>query len=97
VNRKKLIYSILKELQDGIEPNKSDYELDLQQWGEIALLVKNEGFANGIGVFYADNEVYTVSFNSAKITMKGMNFLEENSAWAKAYKGLKEARDWFKL
>jgi hypothetical protein len=76
---------------------QTDYELDLQQFGEIALLIKNEGFANGIVVFYAYDKVYIVSFSSAKITMKGIDFLEENNSWAKAYNTIKEGRDWLKL
>lgn len=94
MNRKKLIYSILKKLQDGQEPKLADYELDLQQWGELAELITSEGLAKGIGVLYGSDEVQYVVFSSPKITMKGINFLEENSAWAKVYKGFKEVRDW---
>ncbi|MDM5249639.1 YjcQ family protein [Lysinibacillus sp. G4S2] len=97
MNRKKLIYSILKELEQGNEPKKMDYDLDFEQWGEIAVLIKDEGYAKSIGVQYADNTVYYVSFGSAKITMKGIEFLEENNAWSKTYKGIKEIRDWLKL
>lgn len=44
MNRKKLIYSILKELEHGNEPKQSGYELDLEQWGEIAELIRDEGY-----------------------------------------------------
>ncbi|MBK0029267.1 MULTISPECIES: YjcQ family protein [Lactococcus] len=30
------------------------------------------------------------------LTEKGEQFLEDNKVWKKAYKGLKELRDWFK-
>ncbi|WP_394122231.1 YjcQ family protein [Planococcus donghaensis] len=97
MNRKKLIFSILKEIQEGKGLSRSDYSLDLKTWGELALLIKSEEYATGIAVAYGDNEVAEVSMSSAKITMNGLNFLEENSVWAKAYKTVKEARDWFKI
>ncbi|MGK7380027.1 YjcQ family protein [Planococcus sp. 1R117A] len=97
MNRKKLIFSMLKEMQEGKSLSRLDYSLDLQTWGELALLLKNEEYATGIAVAYGDNGVAEVSMSSAKITMKGLNFLEENSMWAKAYKTAKEARDWFKI
>lgn len=96
MNRKKLIYSILKELEQGNEPKQKDYELDLEQWGEIAELIRDEGYAKGIGVQYADATVYYVSFDSAKIAMKGIEFLEENSALSKTYRGIKEVIGWLK-
>ncbi|WP_176482038.1 YjcQ family protein [Paucisalibacillus globulus] len=96
MNRKKIIYSILKEIDKGNEPKKEDYELEMEQWGEIASLIKNEGYATGINVLYADDNVYLVIYSSPKLTIKGIDFLEENSGWAKTYKGLKEVRDWIK-
>ncbi|MGG1630064.1 YjcQ family protein [Rossellomorea sp. NRS-1567] len=97
MNRKKLIYSLLTEINQGNEPKRNDYELTFEQWGELALLLKDEGLAKGISVQYADDTVYAVFLSSSKITMKGIEFLESNSGWAKTYKGIKEARDWLKL
>ncbi|WP_176330284.1 YjcQ family protein [Oceanobacillus rekensis] len=97
MDKKKLIYSILKELEQGNVPEREDYELRIEQWGEIVLLIKNEGYATGIAVAFGDNTIAEVSISSAKITMKGIEFLEENSGLAKTYKGIKEVRDWFKL
>ena len=97
MNRKKLIYSILKKIENGQEPKKEDYDLNLEQWGEIALLIKNEGLAKGIGVLYTDDAVYNVSLSSARITMAGLEFLEQNSGFAKAYSAVKEVRDWIKF
>lgn len=97
MNRKKLIYSLLKEIQEDKCPNRLSYSLDLQTWGELALLIKNEGYATGLAIVYGDNEVAEVSLSSARISMKGLDFLEENSAWTKAYIGFKEARDWFRI
>lgn len=99
MNRKKIIFSILKEIQKGNEPNREYYELDKEQWGEIAELIRDEGFAKDIQVTRAGigNKVHLVWYSSAKITIKGMDYLEENSKLAKTYKGLKEIRDWLKV
>lgn len=99
MNHKKLMYSILKELEEGNTPSKEDYDLDLEQWGEIAEVIINNGFAEkvtvqpgGFGKSYA-----YVMYNKAKITFKGIEYLEQNSGFAKTYKSLKELRDWIKL
>lgn len=36
---KKLVYSILKKIEQGNEPKKTDYELSAEQWGEIVELI----------------------------------------------------------
>lgn len=99
MNRKKIIYSILKELEQGNEPQRTDYDLDLEQWGELAELIRDEGLAENISVTRAGlgNKVMMVWYKPIKITMKGLDYLEENSGLAKTYKGIKEVRDWLKL
>lgn len=99
MDRKKLIYSILKELEQGNEPKQSDYELELEQWGELAELIRDEGYAKNVTVQRAGqgNRVIYAWYSSAKITMKGIEYLEENSLLAKTYKGIKEVRDWLKV
>jgi hypothetical protein len=96
VDRTKLIYSILKELEQGNIPTQADYELTNEQWGEIAELIKDECYGKNIMIQYADNTVYFVGFQSAKITMKGIEFLESNSLLSKTYRGIKEAVSWIK-
>ncbi|MCB5235888.1 YjcQ family protein [Niallia circulans] len=63
----------------------------------MAGLIRDEGLAKNIMVQWADDTIYYVGYHSAKITFKGLDFLEENSLFAKTYKGLKEVRDWIKL
>lgn len=99
MNRKKIIYSILKEIQQGNEPKRDDYGLELEQWGEICELIRDEGLASNVVVQRGGigNKVVYAWLSKAKITFKGLDFLEENSALAKTYKGLREIRDWLKL
>lgn len=89
----------MKELEQGNEPNKSDYGLDLEQWGELSELIKDEGYAKNV-IIQRDgigNPVIYVRYSSAKVTMDGFEFIEQNSGLAKTYKGIKEIRDWLKL
>lgn len=99
MNRKKLVYSILRELEQGNKPKRADYELDLEQWGELAELIRDEEYAKSVIVQRAGigNKVVSAWYTSAKITMKGVEYLEENSFLSKTYKGMKEFRDWLKL
>lgn len=97
MNKKKLIYSILKEIEKGDTPQKADYGLNLEQWGEIVSLIKSEGFVTNVAVAYGDNMVVEVVISSAKLTLKGIEYLEGNNGWAKTYRGIKEVRDWLRL
>ena len=95
---KKIIFSILKELTDGDHiPTATSYELTNEQFVEIIKLMKNEKYLNPqrvriniLGSAEIDKAIDTV-------TIKGYNFLEENSKLSKFYKGLKEIKDFIKL
>lgn len=93
MNRKKIIYSILKEIEKGErEPHAKDYGLTQEQFVEIAILIKDEHLLNNVST--AGNIVF---LNNNKLTMKGIEFLEQNNAWEKEYSGLEEAKDWIKI
>lgn len=93
---KKIIYSILVEIKKGQqEPTAADYNISSSEFADIVKIIKSEGYANNIGVVNADDKSI-VWLNDAKITMKGLDYIEQNSFWAKTYKGLKEIRDWLK-
>lgn len=99
MNKKKVIYSILKELEKGNKPVRDDYGLDLEEYGLIIEMMAREGLIEneivtrgGIG-----NKVIFPSLRHARITLKGIDYLEENSVLAKAYTAAKEIREWVKL
>jgi hypothetical protein len=99
MDRKKLIYSILKELEQGNVPKRIDYGLEQELWGDIADLIHDKDYAKNIIVTRGGigHKVQGVQYSSAKITIDGIDYLEANSLLAKAYKGVKELRDWIKL
>jgi len=97
MNEKKIIYSILLEIKNGIqEPKATDYGLSNSQFADIVKIIKDSEYANNIAIAGRDEKLI-VWLNKAKITLKGIDFLEQNSAFVKTYKGLKEIRDWIKL
>lgn len=98
MNRKKIIYSILKEIEKGNEPKREIFDLKLEEWGEIAEIIRDEGLLEGVIVQRAGigSKVIYAWFSDARITMKGINFLEENNGLSKGYKVAKEIRDWIK-
>lgn len=95
-NIKKIIYSILKEILEGESiPTEKDYDITKEQFIEIINLMKNEGYLNNKKVdLFITGDVH-IQKSIDTVTMKGIDFLEENSKWAKVYKGLKEIKSFF--
>lgn len=91
---KKIIYSILKELAEGDSiPTEKDYKITKEQFIQIIKLMKDEGYLNFKRVSFYITGTINIEKSLDTITMKGWEFLEENNAWAKIYKGIKEFSD----
>lgn len=95
---KKIIYSILKEILEGEDvPKAQDYDITENQFFEIIMLMKNEGYLNPKKVsFFIDGSISIIK-SIDTITMKGIDFLEENNKWSKIYKGIKEFREFLPI
>jgi hypothetical protein len=95
---KKIIYSILKEILEGESiPKASDYEITDDQFYEIINLMKNEYYLNPKKVSFFIGGGIHIEKSIDTVTMKGIEFLEQNSKWSKLYKGIKEFRDFLPL
>lgn len=95
---KKIIYSILKEILEGDSiPTAADYEISEEQFIEIISLMKNENYLNPKKVTLFVNGDLHIQKAIDTITMKGIEFLEENSKWSKVYKGIKEFRNFLPI
>lgn len=95
---KKIIFSILKEILEGENiPTAEDYEVTNKQFVEIVMLMTNENLLNSKRVsFFIDGSLY-IQKSIDTLTMKGIEFLEENSNWSKFYKGIKEFRNFLPI
>lgn len=91
---KRIIYSVLKEILEGESvPTAEDYEITNKQFVEIISLMNNEGYLNPKKVaFFIDGNFY-IDKAIDTVTMKGIDFLEDNNKWSKIYKGIKEFRN----
>ncbi|GKV54252.1 hypothetical protein NCCP2222_01990 [Sporosarcina sp. NCCP-2222] len=95
MDKKKLRFAILKEIDTGNkELSEAQFGVDEETFDDAVNFLKSEEYISG--VMYADNRPYAFG-STVYLTEKGETYLAENNAWAKAYKGLKEIRDWLKL
>ncbi|MBH9968897.1 MULTISPECIES: YjcQ family protein [Bacillaceae] len=80
----KCIYSILMKLDQREKIVQSDFDIDKEEWGDIAELILDEGLAKGISVTKGGqgNKVQSVWYDNAKITLDGLRFLEDNDAYS---------------
>lgn len=100
MNREKIKYSILKEIEKGESiPKYEDYGISKEEFGEIVeLIIEDELIKDGeVKRMGIGSKVGYVFLAKARLTSKGYQYLKENSAWSKTYKGLKEVREWLPL
>lgn len=82
MDKKKLIYLILKDLDSGVTPQMQNYNIqDNQIWGNVAEIIKDQDFAKEVGFSKGGqgNKYIMTSFSKAKITLAGLNYIEENN------------------
>ncbi|SES07165.1 YjcQ family protein [Psychrobacillus sp. OK032] len=103
MNKKKLMYSILFEINNGSMPNHIDYHLELFMWAEIIEVIDDLGYVKGITIYYYgddewfDEAVHSVALNSPQLTNAGIEFLEENIVWNKSYSGIANLNEWLEI
>ncbi len=95
MDKKKLRYAILKEIDNG-NNNLTEKEFDVteEQFDEAVRFLGREGYIKGF--MYADNRPWLFD-GAAYATEKGEEYLSSNSKFAKTYKGIKEFRSWLSL
>lgn len=95
---KKIIYSIIKELQEGESiPSANNYGISDEEFQQILKLMINEQLLNPKKVSFYVTGDYHIEKSMDTVTMKGMDFLEQNNKWVKLYKGLKEIKDFISI
>ncbi len=98
----KYIYRILKILEKSMDLEEFDMELigykelDISKlrWSRIVSMLKEQEYIQGIDVWYSlDQDYPRVKLARPEITLKGLEYLNENSMMKKVYnaaKGIKE-------
>lgn len=80
----------LMEGEEIVIPSAEDYELNKESYARIILNLNEEDLAK---IEYATANGLPSIIISANITIKGKQFLRNNSAWSKLYRGLKEIKE----
>ncbi|MGB9780632.1 YjcQ family protein [Caldanaerobacter sp.] len=99
-NQEKILYSLLIEIRDKKNiPTYMDYNISKDEFGHIVEMALKEGYIDNAEVLRGGigYRVEAVLLDKAQITLKGLNYIKENSKLAKTYKGLKEIKDWIKF
>ena len=94
LNKKKITYLILREVNKRNRPTADDFGISDKEFCNIiqnlisARLIENASVTkNGLMALIKE----------ARVTLRGQDYLDENSAWNKVYSNVKELRDWIKL
>lgn len=94
MDKRKIRYAILKELDKGnTNLTEETFGVSSDEFLDQVTFLEREGYITK--PMYASNIVYSMSM--VKITEKGENYLEDNSALAKTYKVAKEIKSWLSL
>jgi len=95
-NQLKIVVSILREITDGNVPSANDYEITNEQYWDILDAMQDDSLIKDVRITRGGtgNPIIAAFADRAKVTIRGMEYLNENSALMKTYKGLKEVREW---
>ncbi len=99
----KIIYKILKELEKAMDYDEFDMDtvsaerlrISENRLLRIWEMLCKEGFVEGINIKYGVQGDVVISVSSPRITLKGIEYLNDNSLMKKAAnlaKGIKEYR-----
>lgn len=96
----KVIYKILKAFERNMDTEEPDWEcigaeqlgVSQQRWKHIIEMLVNAGYVDGIKIVsMADGT--QVCFIRPRITLKGLEYLEENTLMQKVFRAMKGIKD----
>ena len=99
----KAIFQILKAIDVAFEKQNFDLKetfnlgkLNISEHRLILILenLVNYGYIDGIKISYSLNNQPLISISYPRLTLSGMDFLENNLSMKKAYRLLKELKEW---
>ena len=88
----KIIYKILRYLEKAMDFDELDFDrisasglhLSEQRWAAIMEMLATEHYVDGVSVKRSVDGNIMVSFVSPRITLRGLEYLQENSMMKKA-------------
>lgn len=89
----KIIYRVLRILQRAMEAEEFDVEclsaealgISAAMWARILKMLAEEGYIRGVKVIESDaSPIPLIRMTRPEITLKGLEYLEENAMMAKA-------------
>ena len=88
------MYSILRELNNNsnIDYTGKTFEVNNQVFDQTIEILIDEQMVKGFKIIRFIDGGSDIQINNPRITLKGIEFLEENNDWKKLYKGLKEVK-----
>lgn len=98
----KVIYKILKKLEEAMDEEKFDFKsinheamgITKMRWNRIIKMMIDNGYIDGVRFLAADdNPFYSIRAYDPHITLEGLHYLEENSTMAKVAKALKGVKE----
>ena len=89
INKLKVMLSFMREISDGNIPKAADYGISNEELWDVVDACQDEGLIKG-----ATHAGSVLFLDATKLTVKGLEYLNENSVAMKTYKGLKELKDW---
>lgn len=95
-NKLKVMLSFMREVNDGIIPEAQEYGLQNEAYWDIIEACQEEGLIKDAVFVHADNFDHPLKavLGGTKLTVKGMEYLNDHSKAMRTYKGLKELRSW---
>lgn len=95
-NKLKIMLSFMRELNDDNIPTADDYQITQDEFGDIIEMCQDEGFIKGAHITRGGqgNKVHGMWLDTVKLTVRGLEYLNENSAAMKLYKGIKFVQEW---
>ena len=96
MDKLKVMLSFMRELNDGNIATADDYGLTTQEFCDIVEACQDAGYIKGAMFLHGGMPGETIEhyFDAAKLTVAGMEYLHEHTKAMRAYKGLKEIREW---
>ena len=94
IDRMKIMLSIMQELNDKKNiPRAKDYDITQNDFADIVEMCQDEGYIKD-AVIQRGGDTAIVHLNFARLTVKGCQYLKDQSLIMKTYRGLKELREW---